>query len=485
MKWFADNFFGTDPACISLMDSAWFIIADDFTGSGDSAVQFRTQDLPVRLILAPDLEGFLSVRRSAYVVNSDSRFLSGLDAYARVRGIAEKISRSGKSRLFKKIDSTLRGNIAEEVAAVMDGAGYARALVCPAAPRNGRTVVDGICLVNRKPINADTVTRDHFTPVGEARLAPHFESKFPGCIAHLSLELLRWGPDALAERVEALSAKGARIFTADAETLEDLALLVSLTKLPDLLFVGSSGLAEALARQSTVQSEKPAAVPLKTPAPVPVEVPALNSSQRASENAGILRLPEARIALFVGSVTPTSAAQCAFLAASEAVQRIVIDGKAVAGQPEAEMVRVLAAVKALPDTALLFHTSPVQKGCSAEEARRIGARISQFMGDLALEIGKLRSIRFLFAMGGDTAARIVSCLGVDYIDFTDEILPGLPYGSCMSKELGTSLQFACKSGGFGAMDALVQVLDRVSAVQHPGTAVVGDGSPESAKEKIV
>jgi uncharacterized protein YgbK (DUF1537 family) len=475
-----------DPALISLMDSAWFIIADDFTGSGDSVVQFRTQDFPVRFILAPDLEGFSSVHRAAYVVNSDSRFLSGSEAYARVRDIAEKIHRSGKNRLFKKIDSTLRGNIAEEVAAVMDGTGYTRALVCPAAPRNGRTVVNGICMVNQEPINAGTVPRDHFTPVDEAQLALHFESRFPGCIAHLSLELVRRGPEVLAERVEILSAKGARIFTADAETLADLALLASLTKLPDILFVGSSGLAEALARQSAMRSGKPVAVPMKNREAALMEIPITNISQDASGiSEGILRMPKANIAFFVGSVTPTSAAQCAFLAASGAVQRIVIDGIAAAEQPEKEMVRVLAAVKALPDAALLFHTSPVQKGYSTEDARRIGARISQFMGELALEIGKRFSMHFLFVMGGDTAERIVSCLGVDYIDFTDEILPGLPYGNCVSKALGTSLQFACKSGGFGAMDALVRVLERVSALWSPDVPMKNGESPGSTKEKII
>lgn len=473
-----------NPAAKPSMDSAWFIIADDFTGSGDSVVQFRTQDFPVRFILAADLEGFSSVRRAAYVVNSDSRFLSGSEAYARVREIAERIRKSGKSRLYKKIDSTLRGNIAEEVAAVMDGAGYARALICPAAPRNGRTVIDGICMVNEEPINADTVARDHFTPVDEARLALHFESKFSGCITHLSLEALRFGPEALAERVEDLSSKGARIFTADAETLADLDLLASLIKLPDLLFVGSSGLAEALAEKSMTRLRKPTDVSPKNRTPVKVPISVL-LQQAPGITEGILRLPEASIAFFVGSVTPTSAAQCAFLVASRAVQKIVIDGKAAAEKPEAEMVRVLNAVKDLPDTALLFQTSPVQEGYSTEDARRIGARISQFMGDLALEIGKRRSIRFIFVMGGDTAARIVSCLGMDYIDFTDEILPGLPYGNCVSKELGTALQFACKSGGFGAMDALVQVLDRVSASRDPSLYIIKDEKLKSSKERTV
>ena len=74
---------------------------------------------------------------------------------------------------------------------------------------------------------------------------------------------------------------------------------------------------------------------------------------------------------------------------------------------------------------------------------------------------------------------------MDYIDFTDEILPGLPYGNCVSKELGTALQFACKSGGFGAMDALVQVLDRVSASRDPSLYIIKDEKLKSSKERTV
>ncbi|MDX9784259.1 MAG: four-carbon acid sugar kinase family protein [Spirochaetia bacterium] len=419
------------------MDSPWFIIADDFTGSGDSAVQFRTPNRPARFLLDLNQKNLSGLELSAYVVNSDSRFLSGAEAYKRVRGIAKAIGESACGKLFKKIDSTLRGNIAEEVAAVMDGAGFSRALVCPAAPRNGRTVVDGLCLVNQKPINSGTVARDHFTPVDEACLASHFESKFPGRIAHISLQELRDGAQALATAVERLSEEGKTIFTADAQSIEDLELLATLAELPGLLLVGSSGLAEALANHKA-------------------------ASRTEVSPQGIQKVPVEKAVFFVGSVTPTSAAQCAFLAASGSVQRIVVDGRGAADEPAAEMARVLAEAEALPDAALLFNTSSVKKGVSAEQARLIGARISQFMGELALEVARRRSARFLFAMGGDTAARIVASLGADYIDFTDEILPGLPYGSCQSRALGISLNFACKSGGFGAMDALVQVLDRVS-----------------------
>ncbi len=392
------------------------------------------------------------------MVNSDSRFLTKLEAYERVRGIAQAIGQRASGRLYKKIDSTLRGNIAEEVAAVMDGAGFSRALVCPAAPRNGRTVVDGLCLVNQKPINSGIVARDHFTPVDDACLASHFESKFPGLIAPISLKELRKGANALAETVERLSAQGKKIFTADAESIEDLALLATLAELPGLLCVGSSGLAEALANHK-------------------------GAGRAETSPQGIQKVPTEKAVFFVGSVTPTSAAQCAFLAASGSVQRIVVDGRSAADEPAKEMARILAEAEALPDAALLFHTSSVKKGVSAEHARLMGTRISQFMGELALEVARRRSVDFLFAMGGDTAARIVSSLGADYIDFTDEILPGLPYGICRSSALGADLKFACKSGGFGAMDALVQVLDRVTGIPFQAKAVLEERSPALIKEK--
>jgi len=439
------------------MDSPWFIIADDFTGSGDSAVQFRTRERPARFLLDLNLRNLLELELSAYVVNSDSRFLSGPEAYKKVRDIAEMIGNKAMGRLFKKIDSTLRGNIAEEVAAVMDGAGFSRVLVCPAAPRNGRTVMDGLCLVNRKPINSGAIVRDLFTPVDDACLASLFESKFSGFIAHISLNELHQGAKALSATVERLSAEGKKIFTADAASIEDLALLATLAELPGMLLVGSSGLAEALADRRGITCAGP-------------------SMQ------GLRKVPAGKAAFFVGSVTPTSAAQCAFLTASGGVQRVAIDGKSVVEEPAAEMKRILAEMEVLSDAALLFHTNPVKKGVSAEQARLMGTRISQFMGELALEVAQRRSVRFLFAMGGDTAARIVASLGVDYIDFTDEILPGLPYGSCQSRALGTDLNFACQAGGFGAMDALVQVLDRVTDTSLQAKAILEGRSPAAMKE---
>ncbi len=84
--------------------------------------------------------------------------------------------------------------------------------------------------------------------------------------------------------------------------------------------------------------------------------------------------------------------------------------------------------------------------------------ISRFLGQAARDVALARNIEFLFVSGGDTAARVVPALGAEHVDFSEELMPGLPFGSFASSALGRKLHFASKSGGFGPPEALVEVL---------------------------
>ncbi len=443
------------------MHSPWFIIADDFTGSGDSAVQFRSEGSPARLVINPTIDTLDTKRSSAIVVNTDSRYLSSGECYASVRATTEFLTKSGAKRFFKKIDSTMRGHIEDEVAAMMDGAGFGRALVCPAAPRNGRTVIDGICLVDGKPVDSHASARDPFTPVDEGQVAAHFERRFAGRIAQIPLATVRKGTMALLNAMDE-APNSACLFTADAATLSDLAIIASVADIPGLLLAGSSGLAEALAYRDIQLESGP------------------------STATGVTKLPLGQIAFFIGSVTPTSSAQCACLAALDDVVCLVVDGKAAAYDPEMEMRRMLGLIQHTPTgKALLIHTDPLSPDVSFNGIKEMGSLISRFLGSLALAVSRKRNLRFLFVMGGDTAARITASLGADYIDFTDELLPGLPYGYFDSGELGRRVFFASKSGGFGSADALLKVLARTAAADEQEVTATAAKNPREAKEIIV
>lgn len=118
------------------------VIADDLTGACDSAVQFAAVGL--RTVVA--IEG----EPEADVVgwSTESRDVEPAEAACRVRRLA---GRARADILFKKIDSTLRGNTQTEILAALEAFGLDAALVNPAFPEMGRVVEGGWLRVTTDP----------------------------------------------------------------------------------------------------------------------------------------------------------------------------------------------------------------------------------------------------------------------------------------------------------------------------------------------
>ena len=76
----------------------------------------------------------------------------------------------GARLVYKKLDSTLRGNVAAELAAAFGAAGRERAIVAPAFPAAGRTTVGGTQLVHGVPVDETEMRDDPQTPVREAHV---------------------------------------------------------------------------------------------------------------------------------------------------------------------------------------------------------------------------------------------------------------------------------------------------------------------------
>jgi uncharacterized protein YgbK (DUF1537 family) len=413
------------------LDMRWTIVADDFTGAGDSSVQFRSAGKPVRLLLGQGASQGASGRNiAAVVVDTDTRFLPPQEAYERVHAKINDLRLKGARRFYKKIDSTLRGNPAEEIAAVMDAAGYEFAIVAPSAPKNNRTVVGGICRVGGQPVAETAMGRDPFTPVTESSVVKIMEKRFPGKVCHIGIDVVRSGPDFIKAKVQEGRSSGCRVFVADAETMADLKCVAALASMDGGLFVGSSGLAEALANRE----------PYKSPA--------------------MPRIPLGRVLFVIGSITPTSKVQCDTLAKTAGVDDIVADPLAILSDPVEEKRRLLDAISLLSKrNALLLRTGEaIKPGSVGLGEKEAGGMISRFLGEISLEIARLRGVRFLFASGGDSAARIASSLGAESIDFISELMPGLPFGYFRSKTLNARVYFASKAGGFGDKDAMTRSL---------------------------
>lgn len=132
------------------------VIADDLTGAAEiGAVGFR-YGLRAEVILGgapgndPDL----------ICVDTDSRSCEPMEAARRAALAARLLRDCGVDWIYKKTDSILRGNVTPEIEAIVVELGLNGALLVPANPSLGRTVVDGQYYVRGTLIHETEFARD-------------------------------------------------------------------------------------------------------------------------------------------------------------------------------------------------------------------------------------------------------------------------------------------------------------------------------------
>lgn len=215
----------------------WAIIADDLTGAADAAAAYGpTHTSSVMLDVGspwPEAE-ILSI-------NTESRYLAAEEAAAAVTSAAGRALKQGR-RVFKKIDSLLRGNVGAEVAAALatatQGRGRGLAIAAPAFPATGRTTLRGIVHVG-----------------GRQNIEGRFGGDVGGALAAggLTVEVLAGEagrtPEDLAAHLRDVQERGIDAVVLDASSDQDLQAIAAAADLLDFpaLLVGSGGLAAHIA----------------------------------------------------------------------------------------------------------------------------------------------------------------------------------------------------------------------------------------------
>lgn len=142
------------------------IIADDFTGALDTAVQFASEGANTKVVVDSNYQlSHISDDVEVLVINAESRHLSSSDAYQAVHGIVEQAAGIGIPYIFKKTDSALRGNIGSELTAVVDASSKSVLHFIPAFPQMRRTTKNGIHYIDGVPVHESVFGKDPFEPV--------------------------------------------------------------------------------------------------------------------------------------------------------------------------------------------------------------------------------------------------------------------------------------------------------------------------------
>jgi D-threonate/D-erythronate kinase len=393
------------------------IIADDLTGAADCGIAFTVAGLPTFVSFG----GTKGAPPSARVValDTDSRALPPATAAERVLAAALAAYRSGSRTLYKKIDSTLRGNVGTEVAAAFRAAvevlGSALVVLSPAFPGTGRTVRDGRVMVNGVPLERTEVWQKSGM-TGPSELA-----------AMLSLAGLAAAREGLSEvrqgLREALSSTRAQAVVCDAETEADLLAIARAGAglSTPVVWVGSAGLARHL----------PAAL-------------GLTAEQRPPEASSWPRGP---VLALVGSRSSVAREQARLLAAEPGVESFVLDpGTLAGGEADPSWSSAASAVDAAlgagRDALVLIDVSGT---IDLDRAPSLATALGRFAAGRAPRIGGL------IATGGDIARAALAAMGASGLHLLGEVEPGVPLGLT---DAARPLPVVTKAGAFGSPSAL-------------------------------
>ncbi len=409
------------------------IVADDLSGAADCAIGFTNAGR--RSVVSLDVDGF-NAAAQVVAIDTDTRRLSPAEAAARAVAAWQRLAAPGR-RLYKKIDSTLRGNWVAEVAALQPLAGLA--IVAPAFPATGRIVQNGEVFVRGVPL-AETDTWRLENDGQEARLAPMLAAA--GMTTQtVPVDVLRGDVAtvhaALNDVIAQARANGVTALIVDAKTDDDLAMLARASvALTDTFWVGSGGLARELA-----------------------ELPALFASPEHSDDgqhnmrdmhdmrATTDDLANGRVLTLVGSLSAVSQQQCARLCEDNAVIEWIVPPAVLrAGEAHADRAvwreRIGEAIDAGTD--LLVRIGRDDAFDPAE-----GAQLSAALATLiAPHFSRLSG---LIVTGGETARAVLSAAGIGALELLSEVEPGVAVGRPAD---GSPVHIVTKAGAFGGEAAL-------------------------------
>jgi uncharacterized protein YgbK (DUF1537 family) len=396
------------------------IIADDLSGAADCGIACASHGLNTVVALG---DAAYDTDADVLSVDGDTRRLDAKDAAAETVRLVQKYVRHDELLLFKKLDSTLRGNIGAELGAMLgtlrSGQWRSERIVtvfAPAFPAAGRTTANGRQLVRGMPLEETEIWRRHGM-TGKADISGMLGTAGMRS-AHLPLDLIRSSNRSLGHAMIEL-AKNADVLICDAETDEDLRGIAdaSFALGRGTVWAGSAGLARhlpptaGLDRSLRYRSEQPLA---------------------------------AGPTLFViGSLSRVSQEQVRVLSTAPGIISIVLPPEILLAGSQSPGWRKLDSKlrNALETGRDVVASLGMESAIEMAKGPLLSAALAGFVAPHADRVGAL------VASGGETARSVLQAWGVTGLRLVGELEAGLPFS--VTEKWKWQLPVLTKAGDFG------------------------------------
>ncbi len=420
------------------------IIADDLTGANDTALQFYLKGANTQILLSDEIEPLNIKNTQTWAISTESRNVEPEMAYEKVIKAAKMLSEKlNPDYFYKKIDSTIRGNIAVEVLGILASLDYDASIILPAFPAETRTTVGGYHLLKGIPIERTEMARDPQSPIFESHLPTLLKSQispeYQNLIGQIELKTVMKGAGPILQRINELVNEGKKLIVADAVSTVDVEQVALAIKKCDykILPAGTAAFAQALSEFWFADLD---------------------------ENEHIIktfpRLPKFVVS---GSATQITANQIEKLENSDEfddVLSISLDLKTVLNGVSEELVdRIVSNLRF--DNTVMVHTSHLIKefdgfsedSLNAELTKaNLASVITDFLAELTRHVlAKKEAI--LITLGGETSFKCCSAIGAYQLQLIDEVAPAI------ALTLDHNAQWiVTKSGNLGNANTLIDIL---------------------------
>jgi D-threonate/D-erythronate kinase len=411
------------------------VVADDFTGANDTGVQFSKRNLSSTVIInIKDISKSLN-NCNVLIIDTESRFDNKEKAYKKSFETGTILKKEKIKYVYKKLDSTLRGNIGAEIAGLMDSMDFQYAVVAPAFPSNQRITKNGMVYIKGILLAETEISNDPRTPVKESFIPKIISQQTDKKIGTLDLNEVRAGEQNLIKKLQNLITGKIQIIVIDAQEESDLELIATVTASMKerVLFVGSPGFAEFLPKCLGLQKERKINVVL------------------------------------AGSVSEITRKQIDFVSEKLPVRVIDVDTeKLFSGEQLHEKLRIMAIVKESSQKGIDTIIRSAPSGDSVARSVILGQNyelkaddvseiIASFLGEIGSEIIHTIKINGILMTGGETAIKTVLALKISGTNIINEIDPGIPFGHFIEEDY-KNITVVTKAGSFGSEEAIYKVL---------------------------
>lgn len=443
---------------MSRLNNSLGIIADDLTGACDTALQFFNAGLETAVLV--DHQSWKEDRNTAdwtWVVNTDSRHLDSYDAEARVKKLTHfMIEKLGVDSIYKKLDSTFRGHVAQECLGVLDEIRWQACVIAPAYPEQERQTIGGYQIVAGLPLQQTDAARDPLFPVRQSYLPDILgKQSSPNIVGYLPLSLVIDGAGPIRQKLMELLGERKKLIVADACTDTDLEqIALAINALPsdmNVLPCGSAGLAKAMTKKLQQRRER-------------LQTEMLEEDMLENK----INIPNRPVLMMIGSMSSVSRIQIETLLAHSkdyglkgGIHHLQLTHSQIFKEtPIFPLIEQAIMLLNAGQNVLLTTSYPAQvaeecleyaasKGLSALDMTQ---KVNRLFSEMALQM-TTDCHPHLVLSGGETANAVCKAIGSQYLKLMGEVETSITLCHDQHKRY-----IVTKSGGFGERTTLLNVL---------------------------